>query len=373
MKKYPFSYYRGGTSRGLFFHKKDLPAERALWDKLFLKVLGIPEHGERFSVMGTDFPTKKIAVISRSELSSADVEYDFFQVDPENATVEHRGSCGNMASAVGLFAMDEGLIDAIEPESVVRIYNSNTKRMIVTTIKIKNGMPLVNGDVIIRGVPEAGTPVELNFESPGGGYSGKLFPTGRKIDVLDLPKYGKMQATIIDCVNPIVILKAADLGLSGQEIGEFGNLPETSDRIETARCVTAQILGLVTSWEDAKQASTYIPHTVLVSPPRSYKIFDGSVINDSDMDICCRAIFTKLHKTFPVGAAVGVAAATAIKGTLAAECLIKKEAPSEIVNIGHPAGVLRVDIEVEKDEVLRGTMVRSARRLLSGIFCVVED
>lgn len=373
MKKYPFSYYRGGTSRGLLFHRKDLPAERTLWNKLFLKVLGIPEHGERFSVMGTDFPTKKIAVISPSELNYADVEYDFFQIDPEHATVEHRGSCGNMASAVSLFAVEEGLVGATEPESVVRIYNSNTKRMIVSTVKIKNGMPLVDGNITIQGIPEAGVPVVLDFESPGGGYSGNLFPTGKKTDILDLPKYGKMQATIIDCVNPIVILKATDLGLSGQEIGEFCNLPETSDLIETARCVTAQILGLVSRWEDAKQASTYIPHTALVSPPRSYEIFDGSVINDNNMDICCRAIFSKLHKTFPVGAAVGAAAAAVIPGTLAAECLIKKNTLPEIVRIGHPAGVLSVGIEVEENKVLRGTLIRTARRLFSGTFCVAED
>lgn len=365
MKRIPFTYLRGGTSRGIFFHKKDLPEDRSLWNDIFLKTIGIPASSGEFSVMGTDFPTKKIAVISLSVSGPADVEYDFFQTDPEHGLVDNRGTCGNMASAVGPFAIDKGMVRAIEPESRVSIYNRNTKHVITSRVKVKNGVSLVSGNESIPGVPGTGSPVRLDFEKPGGGFSGSLFPTGNKTDVLDLLGHGKLPVTIIDCVNPIVILRAEDAGLSGNEIKELEKLPEVLDKIETARGVVACMLNLVSCWTEAKQTSTYIPHVAIVSPPQSYTGIGGDAIGAGEMDICCRAVFTKLHKTYPVGAAVATAAAAAIHGTIASECL--NVVPRGEVLIGHPAGIMRVGIDTSGDEVIRGTVIRTARRLFDGV------
>lgn len=365
MKKIPFTYLRGGTSRGIFFHEKDLPEDRREWNRLFLKVIGAPAAGAELSVMGPDFPTKKIAVISPSEPGRADVEYDFFQVDPEHGLVDNRGTCGNMASAVGPFAIDEGMVKPAEPESQVRIYNRNTKRLIISSVKVKNGRPLVSGNQHIPGVPGTGSPIRLDFENPGGGFSGSLFPTGNKTDVLSLPGYGQVRVTIIDCVNPIGILRAEEIGLSGREIKELDNMPETADKIETARCVAAWLLGLVPHWAEAKQTSTYIPHVAIVSPPQSYVSIEGKAVSAAEMDICCRAVFTKLHKTYPAGAAVATAAAAVTKGTVAADCF--SAASAKEVLIGHPAGVMRVGVDTDKGEISRGTIVRTARRISDGI------
>lgn len=365
MIKIPFTYLRGGTSRGVFFHKKDLPENRGLWNEVFLKTIGVSGSGKELSVMGTDLPTKKIAVISPSESGCADVEYHFFQIDPEHGRIDDRGTCGNMVSAVGPFAIDEGLVEAIEPETVVRIYNSNIKRVIVSSVKVKDGSFLAAGDERIPGVPGTGSPVSLDFERPGGGFSGNLFPTGNKTDIISLPKYGDLPATIIDCVNPIVILRAEDLGLLGSEIKELEGVPGVLDKIETARGITAQMLNLVHKWEEARLTSTYIPHVVLVSAPQPYTGLDGSHITSEKIDICCRAVFTKLHKTFPVGAAIGMAAAAVLDGTVASSCfrgLSRKQ-----VFIGHPSGVLRVGIETDNGEILRGSVVRTARRLFDGV------
>lgn len=371
MKRIPFTYLRGGTSRGIFFHKKDLPADRNLWNDIFLKTIGIPASAAELPIMGTDFPTKKIAVISTPESGPADVEYHFFQTDPEHGLVDDRGTCGNMASAVGPFAIDEGMVRAAEPESTVRIYNRNTKRIITARVQVRNGISLVSGNERIPGVPGVGSPVYLDFEKPGGGFSGSLFPTGNKTDILDLPGHGKLPVTIIDCVNPIVMLRAQDAGLSGSEIKELERLPDVLDKIETARGVAARMLGLVSCWTEAKRTSTYIPHVAIVSPPRSYTDIGGNALSAGQMDICCRAVFTKPHKTYPVGAAVATAAAAAIRGTVASECL--NAVPRGEVLIGHPAGIMRVGLDINKDEVVRGTVVRTARRLFDGVLYYEQE
>lgn len=371
MIKIPFTYLRGGTSRGIFFHKKDLPEDQNLWNEIFLKTIGVSCHGKELSVMGTDLPTKKIAVISPLESSSADVEYHFFQIDPEHGRIDNRGTCGNMASAVGPFVIDEGMVKATEPETAVRIYNLNTKRVITSRVKVKDGLSLISGDERIPGVPGTGSPVQLDFERPGGGFSGALFPTGNRTDIISLPQHGDLSATIIDCVNPIIILRAEDIGLLGREIRELDRMPKILDKIETARGIAAQILCLVRNWEDAKLTSTYIPHVVLVSLPQSYTSLEGCSIASDKMDICCRAVFTKLHKTFPVGAAVGTAAAAALRGTVASDCF--RGLSREQISIGHPAGVLQVGIEIDNDEVIRGTVVRTARRLFDGVLYFIQE
>ena len=213
----PCTYMRGGTSRALIFQKKDLPEDKKIWPEFFMKALGVRMTVAGLSAMGVDFPTHKIAVISPHEGEDADVDYDFFQTDDENYYVDNRGNCGNMSSAVGPYAIDEGMVEVKEPETIVRIFNTNTKRIIRSRVLVKNGKSSIEGDTRIHGVPGTGSPIELTFENPGGGLTGKLFPTGNKQDILDVPGYGKLPVTLIDCANPVVIFKAEDAGLNGTE------------------------------------------------------------------------------------------------------------------------------------------------------------
>lgn len=366
MRKLPFSYYKGGTSRGIFFNKIDLPDDRSVWDEIFLKVLGL-SRGTGTSFMGTDLPTRKICVISPSELEDTDIEYNFFQVDHEHGIVDNRGSCGNMASAAALFAIEEGLVATTGKENVIRIYNRNTRRVITSIVSAEKEICETSGTGTVNTPAGTDIMVELNFERPGGGFSGKLFPTGNQKDVLNLPAFGNLNVTIIDCVNPVIILRAEELGLLGHETSALQGMLPALERIETARGTAAQMLGLVEKWENARRDSAYIPHVVLASAPRSYEGLDGTVIAASQMDICCRAIFTGLHKAFPVGAATGVAAAAVLPGTILSEMLTNKIRAGHIL-IGHPSGVIDVGIDINRGDVVRASTARTARRLFDGHF-----
>lgn len=159
MKKYPCVYMRGGTSKAVIFHKEDLPTDKKELDQLFLKVMGTPDVKQIDGMGGTVSSTSKIAIISRSKEPGADVDYTFCQVDIKQPTLGWNSNCGNISSAVGPYAVDEGLVKAIEPETVVKVFNTNTKKIIEEHVRVKNGRAEVYGDAAIRGVPGTGSPL----------------------------------------------------------------------------------------------------------------------------------------------------------------------------------------------------------------------
>lgn len=164
-----YVYPRRHQQGAVFPRSQDLPEDKSIWPELFTKALGVRKTAAGLSAMGVDFPTHKVAVISPIRGPEADVDYNFFQVDSENYYVDNRGNCGNMSSAVGPFAIDEGMVEAREPETVVRIYNTNTRRIITSRVQVKDGKSCTQGDAVICGVPGSGSPVWLSFERPGGG------------------------------------------------------------------------------------------------------------------------------------------------------------------------------------------------------------
>ncbi|MEA4921241.1 MAG: PrpF domain-containing protein [Clostridiaceae bacterium] len=372
MKKYSFTFIRGGTSRAAFFKKQDLPDDQAEWPTIFRSVLGVHTPADAASAtMGQDLPSHKVAVISKSERAEADVEYHFFQIDPKSGFADSRGSCGNMASAVAPFAIDEGMVSASDGENLVRIYHTNTKKIIESRVQAKNGRALVHGDVCIAGVPGTGSPILLDFLNPGGGYSGNLFPTGNPTDTITLPDSSTIRATIIDCGNPCAVIDAGDLGLSGYEISEFASLPEIRKNIEIIRCVTAQMLGLVSYWEDARTNSTYIPQVAIVSTPGSYTATDGTAVHAEDMDINLRAFFTSLHKACPVTTGIATAASAKLQGTVAYTLACKTNNP--FIRIGHPSGTLQIGVESDGHSVQCCTILRTSRRLFDGLLYTEQE
>ena len=371
MRKIPCTYIRGGTSRALFFKKEDLPGDEALWPGLFMKALGVRRTAAGLSAMGMDFPTHKVAVISPHEGLDADVDYNFFQIDSENYYVDNRGNCGNMSSAVGPFAIDEGMVEAREPETVVRIFNTNTRRMITSRVQVRGGKSCIEGDAVIHGVPGSGSPVWLSFERPGGGLTGKLFPTGNKVDVFHIPGHGDLPVTLIDCANPVVIFRAADAGLTGIELTSLNSKKDFIDLVGRVRGMAAEVFGLVDRWEDAATKSTYMPFVGIVSPPQGYEDMDGNRIMAEDMDICCRSFITKLHRAYPIAASMATAAAARSPGTLA-DAAARPDTGKHGVVLGHAGGTTEVKLEVDGDEVVRGTVLRTACTLMRGTIWV-ED
>jgi len=372
MTKYPCVYMRGGTSKAVIFHKKDLPQNKSLWADIFLKVMGTPDIKQIDGMGGTVSSTSKIAVISPSENENADVDYEFFQVDIVIPRVDTSANCGNISAAVGPFAIDEGLVKAVEPITVVRVLNTNTNKIIEEHVRVENGKAMVNGDEIIKGVPGTDSRIDMYFENPGGAVTGKLFPTGNKKDSFDIEDYGKIEVTVIDCANPVVFIKADDLGVKGTELVELNNNKKIMEHIEHIRCMVAEKIGFVKQWQDARTQSTSVPKVSIISKPQNYIDMNGNDVKENYMDICCRAISVgSVHKAYPMTVAIATGAAMRINGTIVNE-LINQHEDKDIIRIGHSSGITNVDIKMKDGEIIKGGVTRTARRIMEG-YIYIKD
>ena len=372
MTKYPCVYMRGGTSKAVFFHEKDLPEDRSKWDEIFLKVMGTPDVKQIDGMGGTVSSTSKIAVISPSDREDVDVNYTFRQVDIVLSRGDGSANCGNISFAVGPFAIDEGLVPAVEPITVVRILNTNTNKIIEEHVRVKDGKAMVHGDEVIKGVPGTGSRIDMYFEDPAGSKTGKLFPTGQKKEIFDVPGYGPAEVTVLDCSNPMVFIKASDLGIKGTELVELNQNKDVMEHIERIRGMAAVKCGFVENWEDARTKSTSAPKVSIISAPQDYVDMDGNTVKAEDMDICVRAISVgALHKAYPMTVAVGTGAAARIPGTIVYETAVNDK-NSDIIRLGHSSGITEVDIKMDGEKVLKGGVTRTARRIMDG-YVYVRD
>lgn len=366
MKKYPCVYMRGGTSKAVFFHEKDLPEDKSLWDDIFLKVMGTPDVKQIDGMGGTVSSTSKIAIIAPSNKPGVDVEYTFRQVDIVIPRVDGSANCGNISSAVGPFAIDEGLVPAVEPITVVRVLNTNTNKIIEEHVRVEDGHAMVHGNEVIQGVPGTGSRIDMYFEDPAGSKTGKLFPTGQKKEVFDVPGYGPAEVTVLDCSNPMVFIKASDLGIKGSELTELNQNKDVMEHIERIRGIAAVKCGFVEKWEDARTKSTSAPKVSIVSAPKDYINMDGNEVKADTMDLCCRAISVgALHKAYPMTVAVGTGAAARIPGTIVNE-IVKPAPDQDIIRLGHASGVTEVDVKMGGEKVIKGGVTRTARRIMDG-------
>ena len=366
MKKYPCVYMRGGTSKAVFFHEKDLPEDKSLWDDIFLKVMGTPDVKQIDGMGGTVSSTSKIAIIAPSNKPGVDVEYTFRQVDIVIPRVDGSANCGNISSAVGPFAIDEGLVPAVEPITVVRVLNTNTNKIIEEHVRVEDGHAMVHGNEVIQGVPGTGSRIDMYFEDPAGSKTGKLVPTGQKKEVFDVPGYGPAEVTVLDCSNPMVFIKASDLGIKGSELTELNQNKDVMEHIERIRGIAAVKCGFVEKWEDARTKSTSAPKVSIVSAPQDYINMDGNEVKADTMDLCCRAISVgALHKAYPMTVAVGTGAAARIPGTIVNE-IVKPAPDQDIIRLGHASGVTEVDVKMGGEKVIKGGVTRTARRIMDG-------
>ena len=366
MKKYPCVYMRGGTSKAVFFHEKDLPEDKSLWDDIFLKVMGTPDVKQIDGMGGTVSSTSKIAIIAPSNKPGVDVEYTFRQVDIVIPRVDGSANCGNISSAVGPFAIDEGLVPAVEPITVVRVLNTNTNKIIEEHVRVEDGHAMVHGNEVIQGVPGTGSRIDMYFEDPAGSKTGKLFPTGQKKEVFDVPGYGPAEVTVLDWSNPMVFIKASDLGIKGSELTELNQNKDVMEHIERIRGIAAVKCGFVEKWEDARTKSTSAPKVSIVSAPQDYINMDGNEVKADTMDLCCRAISVgALHKAYPMTVAVGTGAAARIPGTIVNE-IVKPAPDQDIIRLGHASGVTEVDVKMGGEKVIKGGVTRTARRIMDG-------
>ncbi|HJQ60068.1 MAG TPA: 2-methylaconitate cis-trans isomerase PrpF [Vineibacter sp.] len=383
-RKIPAVYMRGGTSKGVFFHADALPADHAARDRLLLRVIGSPDpYGKQIDGMGgATSSTSKVVIVSRSQRADCDVDYWFGQVAIDRPVVDGSGNCGNLTTAVGPFAISEGLIAAPRDGiAVVRLWQANIGKRIIAHVPMRAGDVVEEGDFTLDGVTFPAAEIRLEFLDPGGDdgdVAGPLFPTGRPVQTLDVPGAGAVEATLINAGNPTIFVAAQTLGLSGVELQDDVNADAALlARGEAIRAHGAVAMGLAASVEEATQRRPHTPKLAFVAPPRSYTASSGKPVAAGDIDLTARILsMGKLHHAMTGTGAVALAAAAAIPGTIV-DRVIARRAGDGRVRFGHPSGTLTVGAEAERRGdgwvVTKAIMSRSARRLMEGFVRVPVD
>lgn len=377
MKRLRCAIIRGGTSKGIFFHENELPKDPVKRDKTILAVFGSPDVRQIDGLGGADPLTSKLAIIGPPSRSDADVDYTFGQVSIAEALIDYSGNCGNISAGVGPFAIDEGLVRAVEPVTTVRIHNTNTGKLIIAEVPVKNGKAAVTGDYSIDGVPGTGARIMLDFADTVGAATGKMLPTGRPRDVLDIPGLGKLTVSLVDVANPMVFVRASDLGLSGTETPQQINGDSSLLRLlENIRAHAACAMGLASDPESATRNTPAFPMLAFVAPPAPYRKFtDGQEVRAEEIDLLSRLMFMQvMHKTYAGTGTTCTGAAAAIPGTVVYEVAARH---SGNIRIGHPAGIVSIEVETrrEGDEIklARAAVGRTARRIMDGYVYVVKE
>lgn len=343
-KSIPCTIMRGGTSKGLFFLEKDLPPEGR--DALLLEVMGSPDKKQIDGLGGAASVTSKVAIIGPSERPDADVNYTFAQVSVDKALVSYMGNCGNISSAVGPFAIEKGLVEAVEPVTAVRIYNTNTRSALISEVAVKDGEVVYAGDYAIAGVPGTGSKIKLRFRDPAGAVTGKLLPTGNPVDQLDVPGLGPVEVSIVDAANPLVFVSAEEIGMGGTELpGEIDSDPALLERLETIRGLAAAAIGLTDDYRNAAWTTPGVPKMSVVSPPKGYTAVDGTPVEAGKTDITLRMMsMQKAHPSCAMTGAMCIVAAAALRETVVGK-LCGPDVDLKNFRIGHPGGVISVGAE----------------------------
>ena len=374
------TYMRGGTSKGVFFVPDDLPeAVRQPGpqrDALMLRLTGSPDpYGKQIDGMGGgSSSTSKVVLVSRSTRADCDVDYWFGAVAIGSPVVDWSGNCGNLTAAVGPFAIWRGLVAAPDNGvATVRIWQANIGRRIIAHVPMSEGEVQEAGDFELDGVTFAAAEIRLEFLDPGAeddGEGGAMFPTGRMLDVLEVPGFGRIEATLINAGNPTIFVDAAALGLHGTELQpDVNGNAELLARCETLRAHATVLMGLAKTPQEATELRPHTPKLAFVAKPQAYTAASGKHVNAADADLLAR-IFSMgvLHHAMTGTGAVAIAAAAAIPGTLVARLLPAGSAA--LVRFGHPSGLLTVGADAAQVDgvwsVTKAVMSRSARRLMDG-------
>ena len=378
MAQYPVVYMRGGTSKGLMFRRENLPEDRALWDDIFLKCMGGPDPKQMDGMGGTVSSSNKIVVVWKSEREGVDVEYLVGQVVVGKWQVDYKSNCGNMTSATAPFAIEEGLVETLrEPVTRVRMYNENTRKIIHVDVPVKDGRFDNDGDCRIAGVDGTAGELMVRFMNPAGSKTGKLLPTGKALDVLDVPGVGSIEATILDVSNPMILVCAQDVGATAEETPDQVNQnAPLMEKLEAIRALVAAKLGFCDSAETAAEQTPAIPKIGFFAPPVTYAALDGETVRAEDMDVCVRVISVfKCHKACPLTSAGAISVAARLPGSLLSRKLPALAALKEI-RIGHPSGVMamRPHFSQTKNglDVTDVAVQRTARRIMEGTIYVKD-
>ena len=388
--KIPATYMRGGTSKGVFFRLEDLPVAAQVpgkaRDALLMRVIGSPDpYGKHTDGMGgATSSTSKVVILARSSKVGHDVDYLYGQVPLNDDFIDWTGNCGNLSSAVGPFAIANGLIDParIPRDGVctVRIWQANIGKTIIAHVPITDGEVQETGDFELDGVTFPAAEIRLEFLDPADGgegdVGGAMFPTGNLVDTLEVPGMGSFKVTMINAGVPMVFVEAVELDYDGTELQAAINEDKAAlAKLEAIRAHGAVRMGLI---DDVSQAAKrpLTPKVAFVAAPKDYVSSSGKPVRTADIDLLARAIsMGKLHHAMMGTASVAIAAAAAVPGTLVNK--VAGGGTRDAVVFGHPSGTLRVGAEATQSQgqwtVAKAIMSRSARVLMEGKVRVPGD
>ncbi len=358
----PCLFMRGGTSKGPFFLESDLPADKATRDKVLLALMGSPDRRQIDGLGGAHPLTSKVGIVRKSQTPGVDLDFLFAQLQPDTDTVDTTPNCGNMLAAVVPFALERALVQAQGDTSTYRVLTLNTDMQCDVTVQTPQG---VNGRYVeyagatrVDGVPGCGAPISINFLDTAGSVASGLLPTGQVKDVLQVSAQGadpafSLEVTCIDNGMPLVIFRAADVGRSGYEsVAELNADTDLKRRIERLRIVAGHVMGL-----GDVTAKNY-PKMTLVAPPRA----GGAISTRSFIPHAC-------HDAIGVLAAVTVATACVLRGSVCDGLAVMPEGVSKAVSVEHPTGEFSVELETDPanpQQVTKAALLRTARLLMQG-------
>ena len=343
----PCSLIRGGSSRGAYFRKSDLPSDVRLRDELLVKIMGGPDALQVNGLGGGHPLTSKVAVVSNASVDGADVDYLFLQVDPARQTVSDAQNCGNLLAGVGVYAIHKGMVEAGKSTTVVRVHMVNSGALSHLVLRTPGGGIQVEGDSIVDGVPGTGAPIICHYLDIAGSVCGAPLPTGQVVDEVD-----GVEVTCVDYGMPVVLMRAADFGLDGIEHpDELDANEDLKQELESIRLRVGPRMNL------GDVADKSVPKMCLVSRPRQ----GGMVATRTFIPHVC-------HKSIGVLGAVSVASACMMPRAVASDLVHIPDGNPKIVAIEHPGGALEVQMEVnENNEILMAGVVRTARLIFDGV------
>ncbi len=359
---------RGGSSKGAYFLADDLPPDPAQRAAVLLACYGSPDSRQIDGIGGADPLTSKAAIVGPSSRPDVDVDYTFCQVGIEWPVVSTGGNCGNMLAGVGPFAILRGLVAAVEPVTRIRIFTTNTQQVVTAFVPVADGLPCWEGACIIAGVPGSGAAIEIDFGDCSGALSGKLLPTGRARDRIQVGERD-VEVSLIDAATPFVFVDAAQVGATGRETpDQIKTNPALMAALESIRGWAAVTLGLVDDPAQATDVTPNVPRVMMVAAPASYVTPDGATVSADEIDACVRQLaMQRPHRALAVTGAVCAAVASAVPGSVLAGIVGAASSP---IRLGHPSGVFRVAADTAFEDgqlrVISARIERTARLLMDG-------
>jgi 4-oxalomesaconate tautomerase len=351
----PAVLYRGGTSKGPLFLASDLPNDQGgTLDQVLLAAMGSPHPRQIDGLGGAESLTSKIAIVSKSSRPDADVDYLFAQVNPNSPIVDYASNCGNMLSAVGPFAIEQGLVPAKDPETIVRIYNVNTDSLIVAVLQTPDGETTYEGTAAIDGVSGTAAPVRLNFAKTVGSKTKMLLPTGNVRELI-----AGIEVTLIDVAVPMIIVPAEAVGKTGYETkAELDADPALIGRLEKMRNEAGRRMGL------GDTTDLVVPKPVLVARPAK----GGAIASRDFVPYNC-------HATYSVTGSMALSAACVLPGTVASDLAVLPDGQVKTIIIEHPSGVIKIEVEASGTnladfELRQASLIRTCRKLFEGLICI---